>query len=319
VQESQVQQTPVRERADLVERPLALTRIPLAAVLAMRPKQWLKNGLIFFGLVYALHLGDLPLVARALTAFVAFCCLSSAGYIFNDLRDYHLDRLHPTKSLRPIASGALTPGLAKLLGGSLFLVGMGLSVALGPTFLAVALGYVALTLSYSLWWKHMVLLDVFSLSGGFVLRAVAGAVAVTVPISPWLYVCTILGSLLISLGKRRSELIEMEGRADHRPALEQYTVEFIDRLIVIAATSSLMAYSLYTFSADNVPRNHLMMVTIPIVFYGVFRYLFLLQAGTVGGRPEDILLSDKNLAAAVLLFLIVSAGVLYLGPRIAGG
>jgi len=309
-------QQPPAAYADVPQQRLATSRLLGAAIRVLRPKQWLKNGLVFFGLVYALYLGDLQRDLFAGLAFVAFCCVSSAGYIFNDLRDLELDRLHPTKRYRPIASGELPSKMAAFIALVLLLGGILVGAMVGPALLAVLAAYVFLTVSYSAWLKHVVLLDVFCVSAGFVLRIIAGAVAVDVPISPWLYVCTILGSLLIALGKRRSEMLEMEDQAEaHRPTLEHYSVEFLDRLIVIAATSSLMAYSLYTFSAENVPKNHLMMVTIPVVLYGVFRYLFLLEAGTLGGRPEELLLSDRSLLAAVLLFLVLSAGILYLGSR----
>jgi 4-hydroxybenzoate polyprenyltransferase len=296
--------------------------LPRAILKELRPKQWLKNGLVFFGLVYALHLGNLPLVVRACIAFAAFCCISSAGYVFNDLKDVELDRRHPTKRFRPIAASEIPQGLAWALAVGLFAAGFGLAFSLGIPFAVCCLVYVAITLSYSQWLKHHVLLDVFCVSAGFVVRTVAGAVAVAVPISPWLYMCTILGSLIIALGKRRAEIIGMEDEAEsHRPALEHYTVGFLDNLIMITATASIMAYSLYTFSAENVPRNHVMMITIPIVLYGVFRYIFLLTVKGSGGAPEDLLLSDRSLAVAVVLFLVVSAGILYAGSTagVAGG
>jgi 4-hydroxybenzoate polyprenyltransferase len=284
----------------------------------LRPKQWLKNGLVFFALVYALQIGNLPLLYQALLAFAAFCAISSAGYLVNDLRDADLDRLHPTKRYRPIASGQISPTLALGLAVGLAVVGFTLAALVGPAFVAVCVAYVLITVTYSLWWKHVVLLDVFAISAGFVVRIVAGAIAVSVPVSPWLYVCTILGSLLIAFGKRRSEIVELDQAAEaHRPALEHYTVTFLDHLIVITATASVMAYSLYTFSAENVPRNHAMMATIPLVLYGVFRYLYLTMVKGLGGSPEELLLSDRSLAISVFLFLFVSAGILYLAPYLA--
>lgn len=290
--------------------------LPVVVLRELRPKQWLKNGLLFFGLIYALRLTDPTAVASALLAFAAFCCLSSAGYVFNDLRDLERDRLHTTKRYRPIAAGQMSPALAGSLAVLLAVVGIALAMPLGPEFLAVSAAYVALSATYSLWWKQVILIDLFSVSAGFVLRAVAGAVAVQVGVSPWLYVCTALGSLLLALGKRRSESLEQiaSGLA-HRSTLEHYPVEFLDRLIVVAAAASLIAYSLYTFAAENVPKNHLMMVTIPVVLYGVFRYLYLVQVRGLGGSPEELLLGDRSLAASVVLFLGLSAGILYLAPR----
>jgi 4-hydroxybenzoate polyprenyltransferase len=305
----------------LVEAPpprAAQPALTLRAVIReLRPKQWLKNGLVLFALVYALQITNIPLLIEAVLAFGAFCAISSAGYLVNDLRDADLDRRHPTKRFRPIASGQVSAQLGSILAVVLSIVGFGLAALVGPAFIVVCVMYVAITVSYSLWWKHMVLLDVFAISAGFVVRVVAGAVAVDVPVSPWLYVCTILGSLLIAFGKRRSEIVEMDEEAEaHRPALEHYTVTFLDHLIVITATASVMAYSLYTFSAENVPRNHAMMATIPLVLYGVFRYLYLTMVKGLGGSPEELLLSDRSLAVSVVLFLMFSAGILYLSlPR----
>jgi 4-hydroxybenzoate polyprenyltransferase len=287
---------------------------PLAAIVReLRPKQWLKNGLLFFGLVYALELFNVPLVMRAAAGFVAFCCISSAGYIFNDLRDAELDRRHPTKRYRPVAAGLLAPGAAFAIGALLLAAGFALAAAIGPAFVGVCLAYVAITASYSLWWKHVVLLDIFAIAAGFVIRAIAGAVVIDVPISPWLYLCTLLGSLVIALGKRRSEVSEASVEPPAaRPALEHYPVVFLDLLIVMAATASVMAYSLYTFFAENMPRNHSMMLTIPIVLYGVFRYLYLVQVRGQGESPEELLLRDHSLAGAVAIFLLFSAAILYL-------
>jgi 4-hydroxybenzoate polyprenyltransferase len=297
---------------------VSLGSLPRAILRELRPKQWLKNGLVFLGLVYALRFTDLDLILRSVIAFLAFCAISSAGYIFNDIRDLELDKHHPTKRFRPIASGRLPVGLAWAIAILLGMGGFGLAFILGVPFALTCVAYVFITASYSLWWKHLVLLDVFAISAGFVIRAVAGAVAVAVPISPWLYVCTILGSLIIALSKRRSEIqdSDIEDAGAHRPALEHYTVTFLDHLIVITATASVMAYSLYTFSAENVPKNHIMMVTIPIVLYGVFRYLFLVQIKGLGGAPEELLLGDRSLATAVILFLVLSAGLLFFGTRI---
>ncbi len=286
-----------------------------AVIRELRPKQWLKNGLVFFALVYALQITNLQLLVQAFLAFGAFCAISSAGYLVNDLRDVDLDRRHPTKRFRPIASGQIPTQLGIVLAATLAIIGFGLAALVGPAFIVVCLAYVVITVTYSLWWKHIVLLDVFAIAAGFVVRVIAGAVAVDVPVSPWLYVCTILGSLLIAFGKRRSEIVEMDDEAEaHRPALEHYTVAFLDHLIVITATASIMAYSLYTFSAENVPRNHAMMATIPLVLYGVFRYLYLTMVKGLGGSPEELLLCDKSLAVSVVLFLLFSAGILYVAP-----
>ncbi len=279
----------------------------------LRPKQWLKNGLLFFGIVYALELFNVPLIMRAAAGFVAFCCISSAGYVLNDLRDAELDRRHPTKRFRPIAAGLLAPGAAVAIGGGLLALGLAIAVAIGPGFVVICLAYVAITASYSLWLKHVVLIDIFSIAAGFVIRAIAGAVVIDVPISPWLYLCTLLGSLVIALGKRRSEVSDAHDHPEStRPSLEQYPLAFLDLLVVMAATASVMAYSLYTFFAENMPRNHAMMLTIPVVLYGVFRYLYLVQVWGLGENPEELLLRDRSLASAVAIFLLFRAAILYL-------
>jgi 4-hydroxybenzoate polyprenyltransferase len=284
-----------------------------AIVRELRPKQWLKNGLLFFGIVYALELFNVPLLMRAAAGFVAFCCISSAGYVLNDLRDVELDRRHPTKRYRPIAAGLISPAAALAIGGALLVVGFAIALAIGPAFAVVCLAYVAITASYSLWLKHIVLLDIFAIAAGFVIRAIAGAVVIDVPISSWLYLCTLMGSLVIALGKRRSEVSQaLEQPQSTRPALADYSVGFLDLLTVMAATASVMAYALYTFFAESMARTHAMILTIPIVLYGVFRYLYLVQIKGLGESPEELLLHDRGLGAAVAIFMLVTASILYL-------
>ncbi|HZO32785.1 MAG TPA: decaprenyl-phosphate phosphoribosyltransferase, partial [Chloroflexota bacterium] len=235
-----------------------------AVVRTLRPKQWTKNLLVFAGLVFTYNLLNPDMLSRVMLAFVAFCMLSSAGYIWNDLRDAPADRLHPIKQRRPIAAGLVPTWLAAAIALTLGVAGLLVAYALGTPFLLVASLYMLLTASYSIWLKHLVLIDVFGISAGFVLRAVGGAVVIGVPVSPWLYVCTVLVSLFLGLGKRRNELELLEdGAAGHRKNLEQYSLELVDQLILIVASVTIMAYSLYTFSAENLPRDHSMMLTIP--------------------------------------------------------
>jgi 4-hydroxybenzoate polyprenyltransferase len=179
----------------------------------------------------------------------------------------------------------------------------------------VAVAYVALTAVYSTTLKHIVLLDIFAIAGGFVLRAAAGAVAIDVPISPWLYIATLLGALLIALGKRRTELeiLGAEVAVGHRRNLQSYTIEFIDQLILLVSSAALMTYALYTFSAENLPKNHSMMLTIPVVMYGLFRYLFLVREGDVGGAPEELLFRDRPLLISVVVWAVLAVTTLYLG------
>jgi 4-hydroxybenzoate polyprenyltransferase len=280
---------------------------------ALRPRQWSKNLLVFAALVFSRSLHDPSMVATTVIAFAVFCALSSTGYLVNDLCDVEADRRHTHKAKRPIASGSLSQPIAWAAAAVLGLGALAVGFRVSPAFASIGLVYLVLTLGYSLWLKHIVLVDVFAIAAGFVVRAVAGAVAISVPISPWLYVCTVLGALMITLGKRRHEILLLEREAGtHRPALREYSLELVDQLLVIISSASLMAYSLYTFSADNLPRNHAMMLTIPFVLYGVFRYFFLLRQRGLGGAPEDLLLEDRPLALAVALWAASSVAILYL-------
>jgi 4-hydroxybenzoate polyprenyltransferase len=287
---------------------------PLLA--SLRPRQWMKNLVVYVGLIFALRLDEPALVARATWAFVAFCGLSSAIYLLNDVLDRERDRQHPLKRTRPIAAGKVAPGVALGVAAGLAVAGFLIAVSLGPLFVAVAGGYVALMLAYNIALKRLVLLDVFAIAAGFVLRAAAGAVAIDVPISPWLYVCTTLGALFLGFGKRRHELTLLTAESpEHRAVLREYTPAFLDELIAVVTGSLVLAYSLYTFSAENLPRDHTMMLTIPFVLYGTFRYLYLIHRRNSGGTPEELLLNDRPLLINVALWLVVSIAILYLAPH----
>lgn len=280
---------------------------------AMRPKQWTKNGIIFGGLIFAFKLGQPRLVGLSIAAFILFCLLSSATYLINDISDLEQDRKHPLKKRRPLASGLIRPVHAAIAATLLLAIGLPLAFAVGPAFGLTALAYVALTFAYSAYLKHIVIIDVFTIAAGFVLRAAAGALAVDVPISPWLYVCTILGALFLGLTKRRHELLLLNDHASkHRRILAEYSPYLLDQMIMIVTSTTLIAYSLYTFSAENLPKNHAMMVTIPFVLYGIFRYLYLVHQKDAGGSPEEVLLRDRPLIADILLWGATSIAVLYL-------
>jgi 4-hydroxybenzoate polyprenyltransferase len=283
---------------------------------ALRPRQWPKNLLVFVALAFTLNLQDPILLARTVATFVLFCALSSAGYLVNDVLDVEADRRHPTKRFRPIAAGAISVPVALGLAIGLALVGVIGCIAIAPALGAIAIGYLALTAVYSCWLKHVVLVDIFVIAAGFVLRAAAGAVAIGVPISPWLYSATMLGALLIALGKRRAELESLgEGAVIHRRNLESYSLDLIDQLIVVITSAAIMTYALYTFSAENLPHDHSMMLTIPIVLYGVFRYLLLMRSGQVHGAPEELLFRDRPLLIAVVLWAVLAVTILYVGAR----
>jgi 4-hydroxybenzoate polyprenyltransferase len=269
--------------------------------------------IVFVGAIFSLRLTDPDALQATIGALVAFCSVSSAGYLFNDVRDVQADREHPTKRLRPIASGAITTRQAIGAAGLLTAFGLLLGWLVDPILAAAVASYLALTVAYSVWLKHLVLVDLFAIAGGFVLRMVGGAVVVDVRVSPWLYVCTILVALFLGLAKRRQELGLLEQSAgSHRRNLSDYTVELVDQLMTIVTSAILMAYSLYTFSAPNVPSNDSMMLTIPLVLYGLFRYLFLVRVKGLGGSPEELLLSDRPLLLTAVGWVTLCTALLYL-------
>ncbi len=294
---------------------------PLAAfVRSLRPYQWVKNGLLFAGVLFAGRATDPAAIARALEGFVAFSLLSGAVYLFNDLRDLEADRLHPKKRLRPLASGALAPGVAWAGLGLVLLAAGILAAHLGPRFAATAAGYLALNLAYSLGLKHVVLVDVLAIAAGFVLRAIAG-VALLVPLapdvelSPWLLVCTFFLALFLACGKRRQELLLQDAAqtVGRRRVLLAYNEPFLDTLVAVSAATTLVAYAIYTIWPATVAKFHTtgLLWTIPFVTYGVFRFLWLTRVHDAGEDPSRTIVADRPLLAAVGLWGIVVAIVLY--------
>jgi 4-hydroxybenzoate polyprenyltransferase len=287
-----------------------------ALIRTMRPRQWSKNAVIFAALVFdrQLRLDNLPAVLHTFAGFVIFCVLSGVVYILNDIADAEADRLHPDKRNRPIASGALPVRVALLAAIALIVIIFPLAYLLSPEFALVALAYFVLNLAYSKWIKHIPLLDVLAIALGFVLRVAAGVTLIQVArFSPWLYIVMTLGSLYIGFGKRRSELALLaEGANAHRRVLDGYTIPLLDQYITIVSGTTIVAYSLYTFFAPNLPENHLMMLTIPFVLYGVFRYLYLIQVTHAGGAPEEVLLSDRPLQITIFLWCVAVLLIFYL-------
>ena len=284
-----------------------------AIVRAMRPLQWSKNGLVFAALVFDRRVFEPGPLARCLAAALIFCAVSSAMYLVNDLRDVEQDRLHPKKRFRPIAAGEISTAQAWRLAGLLLVAAAATAVAVRPAFLLVVVAYLALTVAYSYRLKQLVIIDVFSIAVGFVLRAAGGAVAIDVPISPWLYVCTALGALMIGFGKRRNELVVLEGGAGkHRANLEEYSIPMLDQIIAIVSSATLIAYALYTFDAPNVPDSHAMMLTVPFVAYGLFRYLYLVYSRGEGGSPELLLIKDSGLHWCIVGWVATAVTILYL-------
>jgi 4-hydroxybenzoate polyprenyltransferase len=281
---------------------------------AMRPLQWTKNLLVFAALIFTRSVFEAEPLLRSIGAFVAFCAVSSGIYLINDVRDVRQDRLHPVKRLRPIAAGEVDPRRALLASTALIGGGWALAFGVRVELLLVLALYVAVMIGYNLGLKQFVLLDVILISLGFVMRAAAGAVAIDVPISPWLYMCTLLLALLVGFGKRRHELLTLEQMAAaHRQNLETYSVGLLDQIIGITAASTIVAYSMYTFESPTLPENHAMMLTIPIVVYAIFRYLYLLYRKRVGGSPELLLIRDRPMLVTVLVWVLASGAVLYWG------
>lgn len=281
----------------------------------LRPKQWTKNIFIFAALLFDGKLFQIGPLFRTIAGFILFCLLSSTIYIINDLADIEKDRQHPVKKTRPLASGQLSPRVAVVAAIVIGAVCLPLSFWLEPYFGVIALSYVLMMIAYSFVLKNIVLIDVMTIAAGFVLRVVAGVVLVHVErFSPWLYVCTTLLALFIAVGKRRNELSLLKDNANaHRAILNEYSMDFIDEMITILSAATLIAYSLYTFSAENLPANHSMMLTIPFVLYGLFRYLYLIHVKNEGGAPEDIVTGDKPLIATVGLWGLAVVIVLYIG------
>jgi 4-hydroxybenzoate polyprenyltransferase len=295
--------------------PIELEPVIGALLQSLRPKQWPKNLLVFAGLVFSLNLFNLTDFLRSLAGFVAFCLLSGSVYIVNDLADVEKDRLHPLKRLRPIAAGRLKPGAARVGAVVTAIAALAGGFALDWRFGLVGLAYFLLEVAYSFRLKHVVVLDVMTVSAGFALRAVAGTVLVHVTLSSWLFVCTILFALFISLAKRRHELVSLlDGGAGHRAVLENYSEPLLDQMMAVATSATVIAYCLYTIAPETVAKfgTHSLMLTVPFVLYAVYRYLYLVYRREMGGAPEQALLGDWPLLVDVLLWMASVVAVIYL-------
>jgi 4-hydroxybenzoate polyprenyltransferase len=281
---------------------------------AMRPRQWIKNLLVFSALLFDQQLFSIEPFLKTVGGFVLLCTAASSVYLINDLADAEQDRQHPQKKDRPIASGALSVRAAQISILVLLLLSLGGSFLLDLNFGLLILGYILLNLLYSTYLKHIPIIDVMVLASNFLLRVSGGVLLITVQrFSPWMYVCVTLLALFVGLGKRRAEMVLLSEHANsHRKVLDGYTIPYVDHLLSIVSSTTIVAYSLYTFSAENLPDNHLMMLTIPFVIYGVFRYLYLVHVKGSGGAPEDLLLTDRALLATVILWGCSVILVLYL-------
>jgi 4-hydroxybenzoate polyprenyltransferase len=294
--------------APVVELPQRRS-LPRAVFVALRPRQWTKNLLLFAGIIFAAKLGDLSRWAEAVAAFAAYCAASSASYLVNDVRDAPHDRLHPVKRARPIARGEVSPRLAEVLAAVLVVIAFALVAPLGLPSILFLCTFFVLQAAYTLSLKHVVLLDVMTIGGLFVVRAAAGAAAVEVRISPWLLLCTALLALFLALAKRRGELVLVGAEATPgRPVLEGYSLALVDQLVTIVAASTVISYSLYTFSARV--HSKALMVTIPFVVFGVFRYLLLIHRRDLGEEPEEVLLRDLPILLCIAGWAVCAAVIL---------
>jgi len=280
----------------------------------MRLRQWIKNGFVFFALIFDKQLFVVDSFLRTLAGFFLFCLISSAVYLLNDISDMEADRKHPEKKHRPIASGQLPLNVAGSAAIILIVISLSIAYLLEPALAIILAIYLGINILYSNWLKHVPILDVLFISTGFVLRVAAGVALITVErFSPWLYVMTTLFSLYIGFGKRRAEMTLLSQSAgSHRKVLDGYTLPLIDQYITIVSGTTIVTYSLYTFTAPNLPSNHAMMLTIPFVVYGIFRYLQLIQTGHAAGAPDEVALKDRPLQVTVLLWGLTVIAIFYL-------
>ncbi|MCE5207401.1 MAG: decaprenyl-phosphate phosphoribosyltransferase [Chloroflexi bacterium] len=281
---------------------------------SMRPRQWTKNIFLLAAIVFDRQLTNMDALLRTIIGIVIFSLLSSSIYLINDIADIEADRNHPDKRKRPIANGIVPVKTAVITAILLIIITLVLAFFLSTGFGWICVLYFAINMAYSKWLKHVPIIDVMVLASGYVLRVAAGVSLIVVErFSPWLYVVTTLFALLVGFGKRRTELnILQEEAHNHRRVLDGYTIPFLDQLITIVSSTIIVAYSLYTFSAPNLPANHSMMLTIPFVMYGIFRYLYLIQVKELGGAPEELALTDRPLQATFLLWGFLILLIFYL-------
>lgn len=284
----------------------------------MRPKQWTKNLLVFAALIFSGKLLDTDSVLRSVGGFVAFCLVAGAVYIINDLVDHRNDQSHPTKRMRPIASGQVKPGVAAAGAVVAVLVALSGGFWLDWRFGAILSGYFLMQLGYSFGLKRVVVLDVMLVAAGFALRAVSGTFVVHVVLSPWLLVCAILLALFLALAKRRHELVFLEGGGiSHRSVLGKYSEPLLDQMIAVATSATVVTYCLYTLAEETRQKFHTdwLILTVPFVLFGIYRYLFLVYRKEQGGAPEKVLLTDAPLIVDILLYLASVVAILYVAKN----
>jgi 4-hydroxybenzoate polyprenyltransferase len=283
-------------------------------LLSLRPKQWIKNGALFAPLLFSQNLFNKSLFFKALESFVLFCLLTGSVYIINDLKDLNEDRLHPVKRKRPLASGILNPTLAGAVALAFLVASLLGGWVISLPFFKVLGAYLLLQIVYTFFLKHQVILDIFSIAAGFVLRVVAGGLAIGVQLSPWLFICTTLLSLFLAMAKRRHELVILkEGAIEHRQILKEYSPYLLDQMMGVVTATTVMSYALYTISEETIAKFQTtnLIFTLPFVLYGIFRYLYLVHQKVEGGRPEETLLTDRPLLLTVVGWTITVLIILY--------
>ncbi|MHB9131037.1 MAG: decaprenyl-phosphate phosphoribosyltransferase [Armatimonadota bacterium] len=305
--------TPSVEELLTVDEPSYLPQPPSALrdwVQVLRPRQWIKNLVVLAGLIFSAQFTHHHTLLVALAAVGIFCLLSSVGYLINDVLDAAVDRRHPIKCRRPIAAGRITPSAAVSVAILLACGGLLASWYLSHPFALVAAGYLALTLIYSLHWKREVILDLLTIAAGFVLRALAGTVVLGVETSPWLFVCVFLLALMLGLGKRRHELYLLEEEAtNHRPVLADYGQPFLDQALGMNAAAAIVTYAVYAISSPTAKAHPWLVATVPLVLYGMLRYLYLVFQREGGGQPEELFLTDRPLYLTILFWVALVVGV----------
>jgi len=286
----------------------------LEVLKTLRPQQWIKNLFLFAPLIFSQNIQNLPLLWKTSAAFGLFCLISGTCYIFNDLQDLKEDQRHPLKSERPLASGRLSRKTALVFFIAISFFSFILAFILEPVFFYVLLAYYLMQIAYSIRLKHIVILDVFIVAAGFFLRVIAGGLVIDVYISPWLLICTLLLALFLALGKRRHEIVILDKKAEsHRPILGEYSPHLLDQMIAVVTASTVISYCLYTISAETVEKfgTKKLIYTVPFVLYGIFRYLYLIHQKSKGGSPEVLIIKDRPLLLAIILWIISASLIIY--------
>ncbi len=284
---------------------IAVTRVPVSLFRAIRPHQAAKNLFVFAAIIFAGKLGETASLLRVVGTFFLFTIVSGGVYLLNDLLDVEADKNHPKKRLRPIASGALPVSVAQIACGVFMLGGLALGFLLSPKLALILAAYLILQIAYCVRLKHIVLVDVFCIAAGFVMRTVAGGVVIAAPISHWLLLCSLQLALFLGFGKRRQELVLLgKGAGSHRAILEEYSLPFLDQIILMVCGMTIVSYSVYTIESETAKQHPHLWLTVPIVIFSIFRYLYQVYQKGMGGEPEEVLRKDRTMQVSILLWLV---------------